>query len=297
MSRIALIDGDTIAYICGFASQRNIHIFKANNKLLKGKPGKCKRDILLDFPEAEFVDVKVDLDDESLARHKLKLIMERILRRCETDEYKSFLTKSGDTTQFRNKIATIQPYKGNRKNSIKPLHHEYLRHLLATKYNSTVVNYYEADDLLAINHTELGKKSILCSIDKDLRQVPGLNYDIKRDEFVEIDQYHADLKLCTQWIMGDATDNIPGLAGYGEKRALQFLLEGVQYPKHDDWSETNKALIDSNGLNLQTWYTLIQSLYNGFGGEKHMFEIGNLVFMVRKRKQPLREWLTERGVN
>lgn len=296
MNKIALIDADTLVYIVGFASQRPIHYFKMGGKIIKAKPGLTKTDILskTEGMNIEFVKKDIDPDPEHLAKHKLRLVMKGILDECGTPNYEAYLTKSNDKTQFRVALAKTLEYKGNRKNMVKPVHYELLRNILQSKYGAKVINYYEADDALSIRHATLTDKSILCTIDKDLKQVPGLFYDIKKKMFTRITQHRGDFQLCKQWITGDCTDNIPGIPGYAEKRAIQLLESGKGYPKSDKDKKREKILNDK-GLSLQAWYDMIKLTYEDLG-EERFWEVGNLVFMCRKRGQGLRDWLAERGI-
>lgn len=300
MSKVAIIDSDCLVYIVGFASERPVHYFKdKSGKSFRAKPGMSKKGVIQSKGEVEFIKKEVDADEQSLARHKMRLVVKRILDRCETADYRMYLTASNDDTQFRKHLAKTLVYKDNRKNMVRPVHYSYLRELLVDEYGAKIVNYYEADDVVAMEHTKHGTDSILCTIDKDLKQVPGLYYDIRQDHFTNVSQMVGDLQLCKQWIMGDMVDNIPGIPGYGEKRTLQFLTKGIRYPRSKIWEEADKKLIAENGLNLQTWVILVEQLYMGYGEDykERMMEIGNLVFMIRKRGQPLKQWLKEeRGI-
>lgn len=91
--------------------------------------------------------------------------------------------------------------------------------------------HIEADDFLGI----LGSRPILkdgsipvmVTIDKDLRQVPGWHFNPdKEDHPVRITEEEGNRFFHKQWIMGDATDNIPGLWKWGPAKADQ-LLEGL----------------------------------------------------------------------
>lgn len=296
MNKIALIDADVLAYMVGFASQRSVHYFKMEGKLIRAKAGLSKTDILsiTEGKSIEFIKKDIDPDPDHLTLHKLRLVIKSILENCGTKSYEAYLTKSDDSTQFRKNIAKTLEYKGNRKNMERPFHYALLRDTLQSKYEANLINYYEADDILAIRHTTLTDTSILCTIDKDLKQVPGTFYDIKRKEFIQITQERGDLQLCKQWITGDKTDNIPGIPGYAEKRAIFLLENGTGYPK-SSFDKKRQEIITSRGLNLQTWYDIIKLTYEELG-EDRMWEVGNLVFMVRKRGQPLKGWLIERGV-
>lgn len=103
----------------------------------------------------------------------------------------------------------------------------------------------EADDMIGIYSklSETTDHSIICSVDKDLRQVPGWHiteegyiyvpYD--RYEYIQWNnQFYGRFQLYMQMLMGDRVDNVPGLIKYydtkskkfkpcGEKTALKLL--------------------------------------------------------------------------
>ena len=89
---------------------------------------------------------------------------------CKT--FEMYLT---GTDNFRHKVATIKPYKGNRKQD-KPKYYHHIRAYLEKVHRAWVVNGMEADDMLAIRQQELGDSSVIVSRDKDLRQVQGWPY-------------------------------------------------------------------------------------------------------------------------
>lgn len=125
---------------------------------------------------------------------------------------------------FRNDIATIKPYKGNRPDR-KPQHFGAITEWLLAN-GALVSDGIEADDLLAINQTE---DSVICSVDKDLLQVPGWHYNFVNDEFIFIDEVQAVYNLCVQIMAGDSTDNIQGIPKMGVKKA-EKVLEGEDEP-------------------------------------------------------------------
>ncbi|HMM05725.1 MAG TPA: DNA polymerase I [Clostridiales bacterium] len=98
---------------------------------------------------------------------------------------------------------------------------------------------YEADDLigtLAVKTAEAGDSAVIFSGDKDLLQVLGdrvsvvsgkkqLTDLVKTDENAFREKYGiAPLQLIdVKGLMGDASDNIPGVMGVGEKTALKLI--------------------------------------------------------------------------
>jgi len=134
-----------------------------------------------------------------------------------------YLTGSNN---FRNKIATLQEYKGNRKLTAKPQHYEACRDRAIKKHRAVVINDMEADDELAIRSEELlamGKTPVLVTIDKDLKQVGGWYYDWVKKELEFIEPLEAKRYFYIQMLMGDSSDNIPGLPDVGPKTAAKLL--------------------------------------------------------------------------
>jgi DNA polymerase-1 len=103
------------------------------------------------------------------------------------------------------------------------------------------VENYEADDIIGAISAQAEKKGYKCLIvtgDRDALQLVSPNttvlhtkkgisqleeYDVEsvRDKFGVTPQYFADLK----GLMGDSSDNIPGVPGIGQKTAAKLLQE------------------------------------------------------------------------
>jgi 5'-3' exonuclease len=89
----------------------------------------------------------------------------------------------------------------------------------------------EADDLLRIWAGEcraVGREFVICSIDKDLKMIPGMHYNMNRDEMEEISEQTAMQHYYCQLLSGDPTDNIPGLPGIGPKTAPKLVAHCVK---------------------------------------------------------------------
>lgn len=159
-------------------------------------------------------------------------------------------------TNFRELVAFTKPYKGNRDDKKKPFHFRNLTAYIQAGYETVVSDGLEADDMMAIHQvqaTKEGRRTVICTRDKDLRMVPGMHYGWecgKQAEYGPRLVYpDGDLELhkkgktwkCTgtgmsffwaQMLMGDATDNIPGCPGIGDKKAYELLHE---VPVQDMW--------------------------------------------------------------
>ncbi len=96
---------------------------------------------------------------------------------------------------------------------------------------------YEADDLIATYARlarERGQEVTVVSSDKDLMQLVGegvamldpvKNRTIGRDQVLERFGVPPEKVIDVQSLAGDATDNVPGVPGIGEKIAIQLIQE------------------------------------------------------------------------
>ena len=93
----------------------------------------------------------------------------------------------------------------------------------------------EADDYVFIGAMDCaneGESYIVCCIDKDLQQIPGLQYNYRTNILKEITPEEAYRFTMKQFLTGDPTDNIKGIHKLGPKTADK-LLDHV--PVEDLW--------------------------------------------------------------
>lgn len=123
---------------------------------------------------------------------------------------------------FRYAIATSKPYKGNRGEKPEwydkwcPVIEAYLRDAWGFIHGP---EGFEADDLCATMATLINSQGN-CTVvhtDKDLKQIPGNHFNPKEKKLYHVTQHEAWRFLYHQIIMGDKTDNIEGIPGWGEK--------------------------------------------------------------------------------
>lgn len=176
-----------------------------------------------------------------------------ILERTGADEYQLYIT-SDDKSNFRYDVATIRPYKGNRKDIEKPHWYTHIRNFLVDQRGAIEVFDMEADDAISIaaykNYYETLESTksyikptpdvIICSRDKDLDMIPGWHYGWGAGNQKEKKvwwQNEADGLRCfyKQLLTGDAVDNIPGLYGVGKSST---------HLKHVDTAESEQAMYD-----------------------------------------------------
>jgi 5'-3' exonuclease len=128
-------------------------------------------------------------------------------------------------------------YKANRKKQNRWIS-ELRDYLIEYWNNSFAHDEYEADDLIYYNSQLLSVNDyIICSIDKDLKQIEGLHYDYYRlkryDEngeefkirkgFIYMDQTDCENLLCELFLVGDSCDNIKGVKGIGKAKASKII--------------------------------------------------------------------------
>ena len=141
-----------------------------------------------------------------------------VYMRLECDDYKAFLTGKNN---FRYDIAKTVPYKGNRKDAVKPKHFDALRNHLG-KLGAVTVDGSEADDACAIALVE-SPMAVLVHVDKDLNQLAGKHYNPVKDIEYEVTEIEGLYNFYTQMLTGDRTDNIPGLPKIGPVKAVKIL--------------------------------------------------------------------------
>lgn len=172
-----------------------------------------------------------------------------IFNHFQTNNYLLFL--SGNSN-FRYSIATLKPYKDNRKNREKPESYDYIRDFLFKSKKTLIINGAEADDGIAI-YNEKYKDEFdvyIVSDDKDFQQLIGNIYkhsnnnlittqhkiekkhDITIDlitgdySSIEYQEYQGKYMLYYQMLIGDSSDNIPGVPGIGSNNSI-FKTEFV----------------------------------------------------------------------
>lgn len=121
------------------------------------------------------------------------------------------------------------------------------KEFLILEWKAKMQEYYEADDLLGINQTD---DSIIISLDKDLKMIPGGHYSweigtatwTKAAEFTTTTKESGIRRFYEQMLVGDVTDNIIGIAGLGPVKSKKYLssaeteqdLFDLVYNKYDD---------------------------------------------------------------
>jgi len=173
---------------------------------------------------------------------KVLKIFEREIKKVKTammdDEIILYFSS---TENFRKKI--YPDYKGHR-NRRKPLGYRRLVNHCRDNYNFVCRKGLEADDAIGIDATNpkyASLDNIVVSPDKDMRQIPGVLWNLT-DDVEEITKEDGDTWHLIQSLAGDPTDGYAGCPGIGVKRASDLLN------KHDSKWEAICQAFRERGL-------------------------------------------------
>jgi len=141
-----------------------------------------------------------------------------------------------DSINFRKSIDPA--YKGHR-NRKKPCGYKRVINKLKEDYHVVMMPTLEADDAMGIYATKEGGH-IICSPDKDMRQIPGELYDFTQEVSTITPEGGYQWHLI-QTLAGDQTDGYAGVPGIGIKRAVT-LFEKDGYT----WDTVVKAFAEKD---------------------------------------------------
>jgi len=275
INRCALIDGDEIAYKGAFACQSTIYTVENEEGYAIFK---CK----LKIEAAEFINEEVGLDivkrieptDVKLGFAKVDSAISSFLFNSKSDEFRLFLSGKDN---FRNTLATLTPYKGGRP--ARPIFLEEMKDYIRQK-GAITVSFLEADDCLsATQDTINGSETIICTQDKDLRTVPGLNYNPNTKKVTTITVDEARYNFYTQLLTGDGVDSIVSPRGLGPTSAAKILKECKETCASE--KDYYSAVYDAYVTYLDKGKTDYWKPEEGMTVEDVIYEIANLLHMHR----------------
>lgn len=167
-----------------------------------------------------------------------------ILMKILEDEKPSHMLVAFDAGKTTFRHAAYKEYKGGRQKTPPELSEQFpfIRELLdAYGVSRYELENYEADDIIGTLSRQAaaeGFKVKVISGDKDLTQLvtDTVTVDITRKGITDVDSYTPefvmekygltpDRIIDMKGLMGDASDNIPGVPGVGEKTAIKLLKE------------------------------------------------------------------------
>lgn len=218
----ALIDGDIITYSAGFAS--DIRMYEVDGFFFQTKK---KATAYCKAVGTDTKNIKLVVQPEPIENclHSVKKMIQKIINETGATSYTVYLTESS-SNNFRVNVAKTRPYKGNRAPESKPLHYDAIRDYLVRIWRAAMVVGEEADDAIGKTATMLGSRNIpyvICSIDKDLKQIPGNHYNWRTNTHSHVTTDEARRFFWKQMLTGDRVDNIVGIPGIGDVKADAIL--------------------------------------------------------------------------
>lgn len=214
---LGVIDVDPLIFRSGFAGTERWYEVKTKD----GKTHKIQ--YKADFPDEDEIESYEAKQKSAPINHviyNLKMLYKKHIpsKLPSCDRFVGYIT--GDDN-FRYQI--YPDYKCSRTTALRPEHLNEMRKYCVETLGCKVINDIEADDAVAIVCTQKHKQSVLIAVDKDLLQVPGYHFNPVKEEKLVITPEEGTKFLFQQVIAGDPTDDIPGIAGMGMKKAAKAL--------------------------------------------------------------------------
>jgi DNA polymerase-1 len=205
---------------------------------------------VLAFEAAVVAEESIEWKEEMWTVHAdMALAKARVVNRVE--EFKDMMKTNSVTmclTDRANFRRILNPdYKANRSKSRLPIILRQVKQWIIEELDGQMWANLEADDIISILATdkEMDEETIIISIDKDFKSVPGIFYDYNKGEYHQPSEEEADNYHLVQTIAGDHTDGYSGVPGIGVTRA-ERLLEKDGY----SWETVTKCY-EKAGLSEQ----------------------------------------------
>lgn len=158
--------------------------------------------------------------DEAKTKKDFDEAIENIVTQTNADDYLLCLTSP---TNFRKDI--LPSYKGNRKETRKPMMLPFLREHVMKNHKYDMREGLEGDDLLGIYGTDPNAKDerVIFSADKDMKTLPAKHWDTDWALVREITEEDANRWWLYQSLTGDTTDGYKGCPKVGPVAANKIL--------------------------------------------------------------------------
>lgn len=286
-----VIDGDLIAFKCSAANETRsiIALHKASGREKEFK-NRTELKAFLEGTKFSAEDFQIsDVQKPSEISHCLfsvRRMVENIVEMAKADTFEVVISGSGN---FRESLELPSKYKGNRDDTIRPVHLKEVQNYIKKKYQTIVTEGIEADDYLSHRTYQgwklnslpdghvLKQKIVGATIDKDAVQTPGwlFNWD-KMQEPIFVDGYGSlSCKdkgkveglgrkfLYYQMLFGDPTDHYKPceIAGvkYGPVGAYNDLAE----------CRNDREAWEAMALRYKSWYPEPVK-YSDWQGKEHV---------------------------
>lgn len=240
-------------------------------------------------------------EDDDMSRRQISkyinLKLDELMEAAGCNKYIMFLT-----TKFNFRDDLVDDYKGNRVDVERPVNLAWAKLWTINNLNSHFHKGLEADDLLGIHMKE---DTVLWSLDKDLRQIPGEHLDDATQKIVTVTEegkledrgkkiyFDGTVGFHYQLLIGDSTDHIVGCGkrveavyksgakkgetyikrqGIGPKAAVKIITEAVM----------NKGKLPLLAATLNAVIKEYQKIW-GDDWQEELEKQAQLLFMIREQ--------------
>lgn len=256
-------------------------------------------------------------DDDQSRRMIMKHInnkVDKMMADAGCDRFMFFVT-----TKFNLRDKLVDDYKANRTDVERPVNLAWAKRWAVTGLIAFFHKGLEADDLLGIHS---GKDTVIWSLDKDVRQIPGEHLDdatgkvitITKEGTLENKKWTTDsgnkkekvyfdgtIGLYYQMLIGDSTDNILGCGVREQRIRKSGVNAGETYtarkgvgPKAALSIITKAAMHKGEKTILESALEAVKAEYfkvHGKNWQYHLETQANLLFMVRQQRgEIIRRW-------
>lgn len=280
--KVVLVDADGLLYIAGFGVEKTHY-----QVILENEQGELDN---VWFPSASeiktFLAENEDLTEVERIKHKEVGPLEHALMIAKSkmqaikelygDSLEVYI-RGDNQANFRDELATLHPYKGNRT-AEKPTYFQEIREYLVDNWGAYKVEDQEVDDEIGCRLTELedlGREAVIVSPDKDLDQFPGHHYSYKMNTAYDVEPIEAQQFFWKQALTGDYSDNIRGCWKCGDKKAEDIIAAVNHLDDEEIWQTIINVYAESMGLN--------GCPYAGMPADAVALENAQLVYMRRVR--------------
>src|SRR6056297_2737939 len=257
---LAICDVDSLIYRVGFTVEYTYYLLYLDGTEHEFRYKKDLTNWLLER-ELSYEDVEVvpcvEVGECEQAEGAIKFHVKSMLEEVGATRAELYISGNSDLN-FRKQL--YSQYKANRT-APKPVHFDAIRQVLLKQLGAKAVEGIEPDDkvcMRAWDCIENGYNFVVISEDKDLLQIPGKHYTPSTKKMFEVGNVEADKYFYTQLLVGDTSDNIPGVPGIGKATAGKLL---VSCTKESEMYEVCKETWLNKGRTIDDMHLSAKLLY------------------------------------
>lgn len=269
MKSIDLIDGDIIVYILAYNTTKAID----DGSITFGgraTSAEAKREAALEA-----------------AYKRTDTYMKELWQLSGATHYHGYLSGSR-RTNYRSEWSSTEEYKGNRSTE-KPKFFKEISNYLQDRWGFVQLDIIEADDMLGVMQVRYNGiedcRSKIISKDKDLKQIPGINYNLETGDLIDVRDYDAHRLLWMQMLTGDSVDNIMGCGERVDRVYQSGAKEGQTYRSRVGVGPQKAEKILDSVKPSQYYAVVLREYITTYGhlkGIRKFNETFNQVYILRK---------------